>query len=85
MNIYQWALATKTGDNLKEFLKNKEGEYMLWHLIFGLHPKHPAVVRWKTLREYMDEQEKLFHEYELKCRRKLFDRRYKELLKENKS
>lgn len=29
MNIYQWALATKTGDNLKEFLKNKEDEHTL--------------------------------------------------------
>lgn len=64
INIYQWALATKTGDNLKEFLKNKEDEHTLWYLIFGLHPKHPAVIRWKTLREYMNEQERLFHEYE---------------------
>lgn len=77
--------SNKTGDNLKEFLKNKEDEHTLWYFIFGLHPKHPAVIRWKTLREYMNEQERLFHEYEQKYRRKLFEKHYKELLKENKS
>jgi hypothetical protein len=83
MDIYQWALATKSGDNLKEFLKNREDEYTLWYLISGLHPKHPAVIRWKTLREYMNEQEKLFREYEAKCYRKLLDKRYKEALRKN--
>lgn len=84
MDIYQWALATKSGDNLKEFFKNREDEYALWYLISGLHPKHPAVIRWNALREYMNEQEKLFREYESKCYRKLLDKRYKEALRKNK-
>ncbi len=84
MDIYQWSLATKSGDNLKEFFKNREDEYALWYLISGLHPKHPAVIRWKALREYMNEQEKLFREYESKYYRKLLDKRYKEALRKNK-
>lgn len=78
MTIRQWALATKTGDDLKQFFKNKEEEYILWHCIGGLYSSHSAVIRWKALRKYMDEQEKLFDIYKKKYNKKLISKQYKD-------